>query len=75
MMSHALVSRLRTFALRLHRNEQGDAMQVLLIAALIIVPLVILLIYFKDKVIDFFQTAINKIFNTDKASPPPAKFN
>jgi Flp pilus assembly pilin Flp len=56
------MNRLRSCLASLHRDEQGDeGVNKLLIVALIVVPLLIALIAFKDKLVPFFEKAWKSI--------------
>jgi len=48
--------RLKQALARIHRDEQGDeGVNKILIIAMIVIPLVIVLIAFGDKIVEFFQ--------------------
>jgi Flp pilus assembly pilin Flp len=46
---------------RLHRDERGDAIQVVIIVALIIIPLVMVLIYFGDQIQQWLSDAFQQL--------------
>ena len=63
-----LLNNLKKLLHKLHQDEKGDIpVGPLLIIALIVVPLVLLLVVFKEKVIAAFQTETGKL-NLDGGS-------
>ena len=57
---------------RFHGDERGEIpIGPLLIIALIIVPLVLLLVFFRDELVDFFATAIDNLFKKSKKGENP----
>lgn len=61
--------------LRRFLNDESGEIPIgpLLIIALIIVPLVLLLVFFRDELVSFFNKAIENLFGkSDKGEAPPA---
>lgn len=46
---------------RLHKDERGDAIQVVIIAALIIIPLIMVLIYFGDQIQQWLKSSFDDL--------------
>jgi len=56
-------------ARRFHENEQGDeGVNKLLILALVAIPLIILLVVFKDKIAEWFGSGTTTL---EQHAPPP----
>jgi Flp pilus assembly pilin Flp len=51
---------------RLHRDEKGDATQVVIVAALIIIPLIMCLIFFGQQIQQWLSDAFGKLSNAPK---------
>lgn len=59
-----MLSRLKKKLIGFHHDECGEIpIGPLLIIALIIVPLVLLLVYFRDELVEFFTGAIENLFS------------
>ena len=46
---------------KLHRDERGDAVQTVIIVALIVIPLIMVLIFFGDKIQEWLKEAYNAL--------------
>ena len=69
-----MYSKLKNELRRFLNDESGEIpIGPLLIIALIIVPLVLLLVFFRDELVGFFNKAIENLFGkSDKGEAPPA---
>ena len=57
---------------RFHGDQRGEIpIGPLLIIALIIVPLVLLLVFFRDELVEFFASAIENLFKESKDGEKP----
>lgn len=60
------LTKLRSSLVKLHRDESGDVpVGTMLIIALVVLPLLFLLIYFRDDIVDVFKGQADKAIGTD----------
>jgi hypothetical protein len=58
-----MINRIREQIRRFHDDVSGEIpIGPLLVIALIVIPLVLLLVYFRDELVSFFNTAIENLF-------------
>ncbi len=63
---------MKTFLANLHRDERGDAVQFILVAAAVVVPLVIALIMFGDDIVGWLSSQGGELAGTEPTEYQPA---
>jgi len=70
MMGKNMKNRLTNYIGKLHRNESGDVpVGTMLIIALIVIPLLFLLISFKDEIVGAFTEEANAVLENKEDRP------
>jgi len=68
---HQLITRIKSAALRLHRDEQGaEGLEKLLIVAAIVLPLLGLLIVFRDSISNWVEEVFTDVRDDADYEPP-----